>query len=95
MEFARNAGWSFVGWSFLEGLVLFSAYFTKSVIPDILILGIYMNIIIGVIWALFSICAFYAVWGLLCGYNQKAWDNYVKDDREATTEGAKRACIEQ
>jgi hypothetical protein len=86
MKFAKKAGWEMVVGSICLILCLIITHFTKMVFDDVIILGvrpfaIAMDIISIPLWVFLAITLFYAVWGLLCGYDQTEWNNYVENSQ--------------
>jgi hypothetical protein len=95
MESAKKAGYSCMwgGISFIPFAIAFR--WMETVTKELPVLPFMCMIFFWILIALIAICLLYAVWGLACGYGQKAWDNYAKGADKANREGAIKACREQ
>lgn len=61
---------------------------------DLPVLPTMCMIFFWILIAIISVYLFYAVWGLACGYSQKAWGNYAESVDKTNREGAIKACRE-
>lgn len=95
MESAKQAGYGCLwgGLAFIPFAFVFRWMAIET--KDLPIWSTMCMIFFWLLIAFIAICFFYAIWGLACGYSQKAWDSYTKNVDKQTREGAIKACREQ
>lgn len=94
MESAKKAGYgcAWGGIAFIP--VAFAFRWLAIETKGLPVLPTMCDFVFWTLIALISVCLFYAVWGLACGYSQKAWDNYARSVDEANRKDAIKACRE-